>query len=85
MRVDPLTKSASTNAGWAVLDTLEPVTTADAAYAKTVAAAVFSHPYYRTLYTTYKSSGYNTLVSSITKACLNSAANGLADLMAGLM
>ena len=40
LKVDTLTRSATTNSAWAVLDGLEPVVDADAAYAKTVAAAV---------------------------------------------
>jgi hypothetical protein len=84
LKVDTLTRSAATNSGWAVLDTLQAVADSDAAFATTSAAAVFSHPFYRTLYTTYKAKGYNTTVATITKSCLNHAANGLADSLAGL-
>ena len=84
LKVDTLTRSATTNASWAVLDGLDPVIDADAAKTKTMAAAVLSHPSYRTLYTTYKSNGYNTVVATITKSCLGAAANGLADIIAGL-
>ena len=84
MAVDRYTRSASYNRSWVIPDGLQPVLGSEAASAKTVEAATAAHPYYRTLVSTYAGSGMNTTVLNITKASLNNAANGLADILAGL-
>ncbi len=84
MAVDRYTRSASYNRSWVIPDGLQPVLGSEAASAKTVEAATAAHPHYRTLVSTYAGSGMNTTVLNITKASLNNAANGLADILAGL-
>ncbi len=78
LNIDGYNKTPTQNQSWVVFDgipnTLDP-------RAASVAAATTAHGSYSRLVTTYARYGYNSTVAGITKAQLNRAANGLADII----
>jgi hypothetical protein len=53
----------------------------NSAKSATISAAKWSHQYYSPLVKSYNANGYSTAVNTITRRCLNRAANDLADLI----
>jgi hypothetical protein len=75
------TDAVGENRAWVTFDGYQPRASI---VAFTQQAATASHRYYFTLVRNYNASGMSPAVLSITKKCLNAAANGLADLIIGL-
>ena len=79
LSIDGYNKTATQNQSWVVFDQIPPTLDVQAA---SIAAATTAHGSYSRLVTTYARYGYNSTVAGITKAQLNRAANGLADIIA---
>lgn len=77
-KVDRLFRSTSSHRDWLRWDGNTYVRSASAF---TVAAAIKSHSHYWDLVNNFAHNGYNSRVGSITRTQLNSAVNGLADLI----